>query len=111
LSLVFCPPNSVLSSGADSVLARHPLSAKDGESPLAGPDKVVQTKHTGQTSLMVRSDGKLFLSAGWDGRGRVYSVKSMKELACLKWHRDGRLGAAAFAEILDRKDLRNEKGR
>lgn len=89
-----------LSSSADAVLVKHPIptpSAVVGyleESPL----KTVNTKHAGQQGLRIRSDGKIFATAGWDCRTRVYSCKTMKELAVLKWHQDG-CYAAAFAEV------------
>ncbi|KAF8456956.1 WD40-repeat-containing domain protein [Terfezia claveryi] len=43
----------------------------------------------GQQSLIVRSDGKILATSGWDGKVRIYSTKSLKELAVLKWHKDG----------------------
>jgi WD40 repeat protein len=81
------------SSSADAIVARHPL---DGSSET----RSLQTKHAGQQSLVVRADGKIFATAGWDGRVRVYAAKGMKELAVLKWHKEG-CYAAAFAEVLD----------
>ncbi len=62
------------------------------------PLKVVNTKHSGQQSLRVRSDGKIFVTAGWDAKIRVYSSKTMKEVAVLKWHQAG-CYAAALAEV------------
>ena len=62
------------------------------------PLKVVNTKHSGQQSLRVRSDGKIFVTAGWDSKIRVYSSKTMKEVAVLKWHQAG-CYAAALAEV------------
>merc|ERR1712000_759487 len=41
--------------------------------------KVNATKHAGQQGLTVRSDGRM----------RVYSTKTLKELAVLKWHKEG----------------------
>lgn len=64
------------------------------------PLKVVQTKHSGQQSLRIRSDGRIFATAGWDTKVRVYSVASMKELAVLKWHKEGCF-AVAFAKVLN----------
>jgi len=81
------------SSSADAIVARHPLADTSGET------KTVQTKHAGQQSLTLRSDGKIFATAGWDDRVRVYSAKTMKELAVLKWHKEG-VYAVAFAPIL-----------
>ena len=62
------------------------------------PLKVVQTRHAGQQDLQIRNDGKLFATAGWDGRARVYSVKTMKEKAVLKWHKEGCF-AISIAEV------------
>lgn len=77
-----------LTSSADAIIAKH----------STGEAKEVRTKHAGQQGLRVRSDGKIFATGGWDGRGRVYSCKTMKELAVLKWHKQG-CYAVSFAEI------------
>ncbi|QPH05348.1 hypothetical protein C2857_003089 [Epichloe festucae Fl1] len=60
--------------------------------------KVVNTKHSGQQSLEVRSDGSIFATAGWDSKIRVYSCKTMKELAVLKWHKEGAY-AVTFSDV------------
>ncbi len=62
------------------------------------PLKVITTKHAGQQGLCMRSDGRIFATAGWDAKIRVYSSKTMKEVAVLKWHQVG-CYAAAFAEV------------
>lgn len=62
--------------------------------------KVVNTKHSGQQNLKVRSDGKIFATAGWDSKIRVYSTKTLKELAVLSWHKVGAY-AVAFSTIQD----------
>ena len=94
-------------SAADSLITSHTIPLPrpsltellftDSEQP-----KVIDTKHAGQQSLSMRNDGKIFATAGWDGRVRVYSTKTMKELACLKWHREG-IYAVAFAKIVGEK--------
>jgi len=97
-----------MTSSADAIIAKHPLPiltaapAPDapGTSPPNEPIKVIHTKHYGQQSTAIRSDGRIFATAGWDSRIRVYSIKTMKELAVLKWHREG-CYAVAFGEILD----------
>jgi ASTRA-associated protein 1 len=83
--------------GADAIVAKHPipdLGSKLETAPLA----TVDTKHSGQQGLSVRSDGKIFATAGWDGKVRVYSPKTMKEVAVLKWHDVG-CYAVAFSEV------------
>lgn len=63
-----------------------------------GPMKTFQTKHSGQQSLVVRSDARIFATAGWDMKARVYATGTMKEVAVLAWHREG-CYAVAFAEV------------
>ncbi|KAL7795137.1 WD40-repeat-containing domain protein [Trichoderma ceciliae] len=69
---------------------------KEWEHPLG----VVNTKHSGQQDLKVRSDGKMFATAGWDSKIRLYSAKTLKELAVLSWHKVGAY-AVAFSTIED----------
>lgn len=77
-----------LTSSADAVIAKHPLQ-------LAGPGavavetqplKIINTKHAGQQGLSIRDDGRIFATGGWDAMVRVYSSKTLKEVAALKWH-------------------------
>ncbi|KAI1205799.1 WD40 repeat-like protein [Annulohypoxylon truncatum] len=68
------------------------------------PLKTINTKHSGQQSLRIRSDGKIFATAGWDSKVRVYSTKTMSELAVLKWHDVG-CYAVAFAILIDEQSL------
>ncbi|KAI7162950.1 WD40 repeat-like protein [Hortaea werneckii] len=86
---------SFFTSSADAVIARHPLSTTAAET------KVIQTRHAGQQGLTIRSDRKIFATAGWDGKGRVYSAKTMKEVAVLKWHKEGCYALAFAATDLD----------
>lgn len=85
--------NYIFSSSADSVIAKHyipyPPTDDTPSEATAKPPKTVTTHHTGQQSLVVRSDGKILATSGWDGKVRIYSTKSLKELAVLKWHKDG----------------------
>ena len=62
------------------------------------PLKISATKHSGQQGLSYRSDGKLFATAGWDAAARVYSGKTLKEVAVLRWHREG-CYATAFGSV------------
>lgn len=62
------------------------------------PLKTIDTKHSGQQGLRIRSDGKIFATAGWDSKVRIYSTKTMSELAVLKWHEVG-CYTVAFATL------------
>lgn len=95
---------ALITSSADANVAKFAIPAinyaefsivKSSE-----PEKLQNTKHAGQQDVRIRSDGKVFATAGWDGRLRVYSVKTLKELAVLQWHKDG-CYAVAFADILE----------
>ncbi|OAP62947.1 hypothetical protein AYL99_02174 [Fonsecaea erecta] len=102
LSLAMLPCKThFLSSSADSLISKFCIpslvDADDGSKDLKS-EKSLNTKHSGQQGLSVRSDGKIFATAGWDGRVRVYSCKTMKELAVLKWHKVG-CYSTAFASI------------
>jgi len=103
LSLDLSPSNDYfISSSADAILAKFSLSAaaepQTGSSSNTELEKSTNTKHAGQQGLKIRSDGRIFATAGWDQRVRVYSTKTLKELAVLKWHTDG-CYAIAFATI------------
>ncbi|KAI1775755.1 WD40 repeat-like protein [Hypoxylon cercidicola] len=130
-----------LTSGADAVIAKHPipttatfplqapqhprqtesrsatasspslLSAAHSSEPKQSKPvietqslKTINTKHSGQQGLRIRSDGKIFATAGWDSKVRVYSAKTMSELAVLKWHEVG-CYAIAFATLTDEEAL------
>jgi WD40 repeat protein len=107
LSLDVSPcKDSYLTSSADAIIAQHPIpdvSADDDQVVIrkakeGTPLKTLQTKHAGQQGLRVRNDAKIFATAGWDSKVRVYALKSLKELAVLKWHKDG-CYAVAFADV------------
>ncbi|OSS45111.1 hypothetical protein B5807_09339 [Epicoccum nigrum] len=99
------------SGGLSSLLSDAPAppkTSKAQELPLLAPAiepayKINNTKHAGQQSLSVRSDGRLFACGGWDSRVRVYSAKTLKEVAVLKWHKEG-IYAVAFAILLEGTD-------
>ncbi|KAH0494451.1 hypothetical protein TgHK011_001069 [Trichoderma gracile] len=86
--------SAALSAASSTEATARPKKLKEWEHPL----KVVNTKHSGQQSLRVRSDGKLLATAGWDSKVRVYSTKTLKELAVLSWHKVGAY-AVAFASV------------
>ncbi|KAK3906640.1 ASTRA-associated protein 1 [Staphylotrichum tortipilum] len=100
-----------LTSSADAILAKHPLTfpplplikpppttTTATAAILTTPLKTLNTKHAGQQSLRIRSDARVFATAGWDARIRIYSARTLAEVAVLKWHTVG-CYAAAFAEV------------
>ncbi|KAK6335435.1 ASTRA complex subunit [Orbilia brochopaga] len=99
--------SSFYTSSADSIIAKHQMPPDDTSTASSGsaspPSQVINTHHAGQQGLVLRSDGKVFATAGWDSRIRVYSGKSMKEVAVLKWHKEG-CYTVAFARIFDSAD-------
>lgn len=101
LSLSVCPENKdyFITSSADAVIAKHPiLEANHYPQKNQEPIKITNTKHAGQQGLRIRHDAKIFATAGWDSKVRVYSCKTMNELAVLKWHKEG-CYALAFANV------------
>jgi WD40 repeat protein len=100
LSLDISPTSDLFfTSSADAIIAKFVVSADGSTSDVVDKsNKIINTKHAGQQGLKVRSDGKIFATAGWDARIRVYSAKAMRELAVLKWHKEG-CYAVSFATI------------
>ncbi|KAF9358148.1 ASTRA complex subunit [Mortierella sp. NVP85] len=88
-----------VSTGTDNVLAKYDLFSQ-----VQGVPEVtkVALKSNGITGTKIRKDGKIIGMAGWDGRVRIYSSKTMKPLAVLKYHRE-RLDCLDFAAVQDRE--------
>lgn len=91
--------SSLLSSSSASLPRARPAPPVQSAIALQPPYKTTNTKHAGQQSLRVRSDGRLLVTGGWDARVRIYSSKTLKEVAVLKWHKEG-VYAVAFGELL-----------
>ncbi|KAB8298094.1 hypothetical protein EYC80_001856 [Monilinia laxa] len=101
-----------ITSGADDRIIKYlipttttPISTSTSRSksrlaPSNPEPKILKTAHAGQQSIQIRNDGKIAATAGWDGRARVYGVGKMRELAVLKWHKEGCF-AAAVADVLN----------
>jgi ASTRA-associated protein 1 len=92
-----------ITTSADSLLAKNPLPShshpKTTQAISSTPLKISHTHHASQQSVCIRSDGKVFATAGWDGRVRVYGTKGeMREKAVLKWHKDG-IYAVSFGVV------------
>ncbi|KAI9732120.1 MAG: ASTRA complex subunit [Cirrosporium novae-zelandiae] len=83
------PPTFFLTTSADANIAKHPIPLPTSPLPQTPPPKVLNTHHSGTPSISLRNDSRIFATAGWDGRGRMYSTKGMREIAVLKWHGKG----------------------
>jgi WD40 repeat protein len=92
--------SAALSSSTSQPRVTTPADPFPSVTELQAPLKTVNTKHAGQQSLRVRSDGRILATGGWDSRIRVYSAKTLKEVAALKWHKEG-VYAVGFGEVLD----------
>lgn len=95
--------SSLLSSAPPQPLA-NPIPPPQTPVVLQPPHKLTDTKHAGQQSLHIRSDARLLATGGWDTKIRIYSTKTLKEVAVLKWHKEG-VYAVAFSEILQPDDI------
>ena len=86
-----------MTSSADARIAKFEIPAPETKEVIERASHIINTKHAGQQGLTIRSDARIFATAGWDARIRVYSFKTMEELAVLKWHKDG-CYSVAFAK-------------
>jgi WD40 repeat protein len=104
LSVAAVPSSNIFfSSAADASIVKHSLPV-DVDSKKDDEDKVViKTGHSGQQGLVVRDDGRIFATAGWDSRVRVYSSKTCVEVAVLKWHKEA-CYSLAFARVLEEEE-------
>lgn len=48
----------------------------------------VPLTNPGVSHLLIRGDGKIVATAGWDGSVRIFGWKKMKPLAVLQHHKD-----------------------
>ncbi|KAL2682951.1 hypothetical protein Neosp_007412 [[Neocosmospora] mangrovei] len=102
-------PKSLLSAALKGSPSQSKSTPSRKGVPWKDPLKTINTKHSGQQSLSIRSDGKIFATAGWDSKVRVYSAKTMKELAVLKWHQVG-CYAVAFADVTISEEAKEKEG-
>ncbi|KAI8667001.1 hypothetical protein NCS56_00835100 [Fusarium sp. Ph1] len=101
-------PKSLLSAALKGSPSQSKSAPPRKGVPWKDPLKTINTKHSGQQSLSIRSDGKIFATAGWDSKVRVYSAKTVKELAVLKWHQVG-CYAVAFADVTISEEAKEKK--
>ncbi|KPV73852.1 uncharacterized protein RHOBADRAFT_54446 [Rhodotorula graminis WP1] len=84
--------------GADHHMVAYRLvDANDAEAGLPRSHTEL-TASAGKAAVVVREDGKVLATAGWDGEARFYKAKTLEPLAVLSHHRTS-LQAAAFAPL------------
>ncbi|KAF9425284.1 Guanine nucleotide binding protein (G protein), beta polypeptide 1-like [Entomortierella beljakovae] len=97
-----------VSCGSDNVLVKYNLFTS-----LQGVPEISKTalKSNGIADVKIRSDNKIIGLAGWDGRIRIFSTKTLKPLAVLNHHREG-LYCLSFARLpmLDLEKSKSAKG-
>ncbi|BGP57545.1 Astra associated protein 1 Asa1 [Rhodotorula sphaerocarpa] len=81
---------------ADHFICKYRISDLSPEEAELPRIHVEPTDSPGKSSIVIRDDGKLLATAGWDGELRLYSAKTLAPLAVLSLHRLS-LQALAFA--------------
>ncbi|KAH6635675.1 WD40-repeat-containing domain protein [Chaetomium sp. MPI-SDFR-AT-0129] len=98
------PPKSLLTAALSNTptptptTPATPLTVPAAATRITAPLKTLNTHHAGQQSLHIRADSRIFATAGWDARIRVYSTATLAEVAVLKWHATGCF-AVVFASL------------
>lgn len=64
----------------------------------------ISLKNAGTSVITVRPDAKIVAVGGWDSRVRIFSWKSLKQLAALDQHRDTVQDIAYSSERLETYD-------
>ena len=59
--------------------------------------KEIEVTNNGFNSIVVRHDSKIFATAGWDANIRIFSTKTLKQLAVLSYH-NASIQALVFSE-------------
>ena len=83
----------LFSCGVDDRIVRYAIATSEVQT--------TGTKHAGQQSIVLRSDGKLLFTACWDGSARVYSVSTLRQLAVLRYHKLALHAVAAMHKKVD----------
>ncbi|EMD34181.1 hypothetical protein CERSUDRAFT_98111 [Gelatoporia subvermispora B] len=76
-----------LTVSADHLVGRYDIQAAGTGGQVESACKAHRTKVPGNGSIAIRDDGKVCAIGGWDGKIRLYSVKSLKPLGSLDYHK------------------------
>ncbi|KAL1918090.1 uncharacterized protein VTP21DRAFT_3356 [Calcarisporiella thermophila] len=94
--------NWALSCGEDDKIVKYSLVETD--KPVV---RILTVKHAGVSNVKIRSDGRIFGTAGWDGKVRIFSSKTFKPLAILSYHTES-VYALAFTNVLSQEEPTEE---
>ncbi|EIN03764.1 WD40 repeat-like protein [Punctularia strigosozonata HHB-11173 SS5] len=70
---------------ADHLVGRYDVEG--AESSVEAGCKAYPIKQVGNAAVAIRDDGRICAIAGWDGRVRLFSTKSLKPLGTLSYHK------------------------
>ncbi|KAI0926060.1 hypothetical protein AcV5_008624 [Taiwanofungus camphoratus] len=76
-----------LTVSADHLIGRYDIQAAERAQDVSSACVAHRTKNPGNSSIAIRDDGRVCAVAGWDGRIRLYSTKSLKPLGTLDYHK------------------------
>ncbi|KAK9763781.1 Astra associated protein 1 Asa1 [Basidiobolus ranarum] len=94
-----------ISAGADNNLVLFDVNQNDHR-----VIRSTQIKHHGVSDVKFRSDSRIIATAGWDSKIRVFSVKTLKPLAILNFHRAS-IYTIGFTQVDDNQaSERDESG-
>jgi len=86
MAMAFSPsPAFAMTVSSEHLIVKYPLEGREVDSKI---DTVTfRTKWPGNSSIHIRTDGKVCAVGGWDGKIRLYSTKTCKPLGTLNYHK------------------------
>ncbi|KAI0360022.1 WD-40 repeat-containing protein [Trametes cingulata] len=76
-----------LSVSADHLIGRYNIAEAEEAADPKEACTVHKTKYPGNGSVAIKDDGRVCAVGGWDGKIRLYSTKSFKQLGTLIYHK------------------------
>ncbi|CAI2173318.1 15885_t:CDS:2, partial [Funneliformis geosporum] len=92
-----------ISTAGDNKIVKYNFNEDFEKEPLINS---ITIKSVGIADIKIRTDSKIFATAGWDSKIRVFSSKSMKPLAILSYHKES-VYSLAFAHVYSQEDNEN----
>ncbi|PKY37703.1 WD40 repeat-like protein [Rhizophagus irregularis] len=89
-----------ISTAGDNKIVKYIFDENFEKEPLINN---IVIKYSGVADIKIRSDSKIFVTAGWDSNIRIFSSKTMKPLAILSYHKES-VYSLAFTYIFSYED-------